>query len=71
MSQELVIKVSMSQKFRTRIYPECDKARLFCRLTGQGLHPSKTLTQANIDTIKELGYRVEVVPASVPEVTTL
>ena len=66
-----VIKVSVAQKFRTRVYPECDKARLFCRLTGQGLAPSKTLTKENIEVIKQLGYKVEVVPASVPEAVTL
>lgn len=39
-----------------RIYPVCDNAKRFTKLTG-----NKTLSQADIETIKALGFTVEVV----------
>ena len=39
-----------------RIYPACDSAAEFAQLTG-----TKTLSRRNIDTIKRLGYVIEVV----------
>jgi hypothetical protein len=63
---ETIIKVSKAQKFRTRYYPECDKARLLCELVRQA-----SLTTENIETIKALGFTVQAVPASVPEGTEL
>jgi hypothetical protein len=38
-----------------RIYPACDTSRLLAKLTG-----SKTFSDSHIQTIKELGYTVEV-----------
>ena len=38
------------------IYPICETAKLFARLARQ-----KSLTMREIETIKELGYEVEVV----------
>lgn len=37
----------------TKIYPKCEKAKLFAQLVGQ-----KTLTQDNLDTIKKLGVSI-------------
>jgi len=34
-----------------KIYPECDKAKLFCKLLGQS-----TLTERDVSIIKQLGY---------------
>lgn len=42
------------------IYPVCDKAKIFANMVGQ-----KTLTLANIEHIKKLGYTVEVVQQKV------
>lgn len=39
-----------------KIYPACDKAKLFAKLVGQ-----TTLTSQDIRVIKDLGYTVEVV----------
>lgn len=44
-----------------RIYPVCDNANIFTRLTGQ-----KTLSNENIKAIRELGFTVTVVPQTVP-----
>ena len=38
-----------------RIYPMCEKAKIFTRLAG-----TKTLSTYDIDKIKELGYAVQV-----------
>jgi len=38
------------------IYPACDKAEAFAHLTGK-----KTLSHNNVETIKRLGYKVEVI----------
>ena len=38
------------------IYPACEKSKLFARLAGH-----KTLTRADIETIKALGYTFEVI----------
>lgn len=58
-----VIKVRITVKYgRERIYPVCQKAELFCKIAG-----ASTLTRANIDSIKALGFDVDVVP----EVTSL
>lgn len=43
------------------IYPACDTARLFARLAG-----TKTITRHALETIRALGYTVEV---KQPEVT--
>lgn len=45
-----------------RIFPVCDKAKLFCEIAG-----AKSLTRANVEHIKALGFDVDVVP----EVTSL
>lgn len=44
-----------------RIYPVCDNAAIFTRLTGQ-----KTLSHENIKAIRELGFTVTVVPQNIP-----
>lgn len=57
------IKVRIVSQFgNERIFPVCEKAELFCKIAG-----AKTLTRANIEHIKALGFDVEVVP----EVTRL
>lgn len=38
-----------------RIYPVCDRAKLFARLVSQ-----ETLTRRDVDIIKQLGYEVRV-----------
>ncbi len=43
-----------------RIYPICDKAKVFARLVGQS-----TLTRADIAKIKELGFAIEQVQLQV------
>jgi hypothetical protein len=43
------------------IYPACDTAKLFARLAG-----TKTITRHALDTIRALGYTVEI---KQPEVT--
>jgi hypothetical protein len=48
------IKVEIKSVFgNKKIYPACEKAQGFCKLIGQ-----KTLTDRDIDRIKELGYEV-------------
>ena len=37
------------------IYPFCDNAKLFARLAN-----TKTLTKDSLDTIKKLGYAIEI-----------
>jgi hypothetical protein len=39
---------------KTLIYPACDKAVLFCKLTG-----NKTLSHADLIAIERLGYTIE------------
>lgn len=52
------ILVRITSKYgKELIYPVCEKAHLFCKLLG-----SKTLTRANIDTIKAIGFAIVVVP---------
>jgi hypothetical protein len=41
------------------IYPACDKAKAFAAIAG-----TKTLSQANLWQIKDLGYQVLVAPRS-------
>lgn len=45
---------------REAIYPICDKARIFSDMLGR-----KTLTRADIASIKALGYAVLVTPVAV------
>ncbi len=42
------------------IYPACDIAKLFARLAG-----TKTLTRHALDTIRALGYTVEIKPQTI------
>lgn len=46
-----------------RIYPVCENANIFTRLTGQ-----KTLSHESIKAIRELGFTVTVVPQTVPSI---
>lgn len=39
-----------------KIYPSCSRAEIFCKLVGQ-----KTLTERDVDLIKQLGIEVQVV----------
>lgn len=55
------VKVSVSYKYQQRFYPACEKAEMFCKLTGRGATPAKTLTREHIDIIKALGFNVETV----------
>ena len=51
------IKVRIASQFgNQRIFPACDKAKLFCTIAG-----TMTLTDASIKAIKALGYAVSVV----------
>jgi len=51
------IKVRIVSQFgNQRIFPACDKAELFCAISG-----TTTLTDAAIKAIKALGYTVTVV----------
>lgn len=52
--QVLEVRVEKPYGVRT-IYPECPVSRTFAELLGQ-----KTLTQANVEIIKRLGYTVRV-----------
>ncbi len=40
---------------RRRIYPICDKAKAFARLTG-----NKCLTKSQVEIIESLGFQVEI-----------
>jgi len=44
-----------------RIYPCNTSARLFCALAG-----TKTLSEAHLTHIRELGYEIEWIPESIP-----
>jgi hypothetical protein len=51
-----IITVTITNKYgQERIYPACPKAELFCEIAR-----SKTLTRADIDHIKALGFSVNV-----------
>ena len=50
------IQVTVKDVYGTRnIYPACNTAKLLTRLAG-----TKTITAAALETIKQLGYEVEV-----------
>lgn len=42
------------------VYPACEKAKIFASMVGQ-----KTLTHADLSSIKALGYTIQVVHAAV------
>ena len=44
-----------------RIYPVCDKAKAFARLTGH-----KCLSRSDLEIIETLGFEVESVPPPAP-----
>lgn len=51
---ERVIYVSVVEYYgRVTVKPECPVSRAFCELLNQ-----KTLTEANVEKIKKLGYQV-------------
>lgn len=53
------IKVQIKNVYgQPRIYPACDTAKKFLRLTG-----GKTFSKQDIELIKQLGYVVEVAPS--------
>ena len=53
----MTIKVSIKNVYGNElIYPVCDKAKSLTHLTG-----NKTLSHYNVETIKRLGYKVEVI----------
>ena len=53
----MTIKVTIKNVYGNRlIYPACDRAKAFTHLTGK-----KTLSHYNVETIKRLGYKVEVI----------
>lgn len=55
----MTIQVSIKSVYgRECVYPACDKAKLFAALAGQ-----KTLSEAHLHLIKQLGYKIEQVPA--------
>jgi hypothetical protein len=56
----LEITVEVKSVFGTdTVYPADETARLFCQLTGR-----KTLTPADLRTIRQLGYAVNVADAA-------
>jgi len=59
-----IVQVVMRETYGVeRIYPACDTANIFTRLTRQ-----KTFSHENIAAIRELGYTVIVVPQTVKEI---
>lgn len=53
------IEVTIKSVFgNEKIYPACQNAEIFCKLIGQ-----KTLTDRDINFIKQLGYTVNVTAA--------
>lgn len=61
MSQTKTISVSVSANYgREAIYPVCADAKIFAEMLGR-----KTLTRADIRSIKALGYTVIAIPAEV------
>lgn len=61
-SSRLEITVTLTNVYgEIKIYPICEKARLFARLAG-----TKTLTDRAIEMIKELGYSVKVSYENLP-----
>lgn len=57
------ITVRITNKYGTKtIYPVCVDACIFAMMLNQ-----KSLTQSNIERIKQLGYRVSVQPQEVEE----
>ena len=53
----MTIKVTIRNVYGNElIYPACDKAKAFAHLTG-----NKTLSHYNVETIKRLGYTIEVI----------
>lgn len=54
--ETMKIKVEIKNVYgREQIYPVCEKGALFADLAG-----TKTLTRAAINTIKKLGYEIEI-----------
>lgn len=52
--QDARIEVRIENVYGTRaMYPHCEKAEIFARMLGQ-----KTLTEKNVEYIKELGFKV-------------
>jgi hypothetical protein len=59
-----IVQVVMRETYGVeRIYPVCEIANIFTRLTRQ-----KTFSHENIALIKQLGYAVVVVPQTVKEI---
>jgi hypothetical protein len=54
MQNEIIVKIK-NNFGNEAIYPACDKARIFAEMVGQ-----KTLTRSNIETIKKLGFTINV-----------
>ena len=56
------IKVEIKSVYGKRlIYPVCEKAKLFANLIGQKTLGELGYSEYNINSIKELGYSIEVV----------
>ena len=57
------IQVFLKQQYGQEVIrPACPKAELFCRMAG-----TKVLTRKLVEQVKELGYKVEVVPTEPKE----
>lgn len=55
MKMSNIIKVTIKNVYgNDYIYPVCEKAKLFTKITGR-----KTLSRETLEIIKELGYEVE------------
>ena len=56
----MIIQVELRDVYgKQLIYPACDKSKAFAAIAG-----TKTLSQANLWQIKDLGYSVQVAPRS-------
>ena len=54
---EKILKVQIKSQYGlTRVYPICEDAKIFCKMLKQ-----ETFTQADIDFLKALGYKFELV----------
>ena len=57
----MIIKVEIKKQYGTeRIYPRCETSELLCRLIQQS-----SFTRRDIDLIKQLGYKIELVTEKV------
>jgi hypothetical protein len=59
---EIKVSIRNNQFGTDAVYPVCNTAQLLTQLTGR-----KTMTARDLETIRQLGYRVTVVGSAAPE----